>query len=233
MARCMGCHQKERVSQRCVVCHLSGKAGRLITNFGGRRLRPQGSLKSDAHTPLFSRKHAQVARGNKRYCENCHKSVDCLKCHSATLRPMSIHRADYATLHGLDARVNATKCKSCHRSQTFCLSCHQRSGVAQTSVWGGFRPNTTLAFHPAGFNATVRGPNHHAFAAKRNIRTCASCHQEKSCIRCHGARSAGLGGFSPHPAGFARSLKCRSLAARNQRVCLKCHAGGDPRIGCQ
>ncbi|MCA9668119.1 MAG: hypothetical protein KC503_21120 [Myxococcales bacterium] len=232
MASCLSCHSTRKATTRCASCHVTGKDGRLLTRFGGRKLLPSGNLKGDAHTPGFAKRHKQVARGNKRYCEQCHAPHTCLKCHQGTYRPMSIHPNDYATHHALDAKLRRNKCQSCHRAQTFCISCHQRSGVAQSSVQGGFKPNTGLRFHPDGWSARSIGPNHHAFKARRNIRVCASCHQEKTCIRCHGTRQLGNGGFSPHGANFAHSARCRALAARNQRVCLKCHQPGDRKINC-
>lgn len=233
MATCMSCHRERNVTNRCVACHLSGKSGRLKTRFGSERLRPRGTLKSDAHTRLFARHHRSVARGNRSYCQSCHGPRDCVRCHAQQFKPMLIHRSDYITHHALDARLNKPKCSSCHRSQTFCLSCHLRSGVGEGSTRGGFRPSTGLSFHPPGFNSLQRGPGHHATAARRNISSCVSCHTEKTCIRCHGTRQLQRGGFSPHPANFGKSLRCRMLSRRNQRVCLKCHAPGDRKIDCR
>jgi hypothetical protein len=233
MSRCRGCHERRGASNRCVVCHLSNKDGRVRTRYDSGKLRPRGTLVGDAHDQRFARSHKSVARSNRRYCESCHQPRTCLKCHSGTLRPVRIHPGDYATRHSLDARRNQPRCQSCHRSQTFCLGCHQRSGVGMESADSGFRPTTGRRFHAPRFAATKRGPGHHAYSAKRNIRTCSGCHRESTCVRCHGTRQRGMGGFSPHPKNFRFSTRCSMLSARNQRVCLKCHAVGDRRIGCQ
>lgn len=232
MSTCLACHEKTRAPSRCGSCHLTTKEGLLRTRFGSEILLPRGTLRADAHDAGFRRQHAAQARRAPSYCASCHASEQCLRCHNGTLRPLELHRGDYASFHAQDARRDQPRCASCHRSQTFCLGCHQRSGVA-SSAGGGFKPSTGLVFHPPGFSSVVPGPTHHAHAARRNLRTCTSCHTEESCIRCHGSRGVGKGGFSPHGPGFVRSPTCRMLAARNVRVCLRCHAGSDPKLTCQ
>jgi hypothetical protein len=233
MATCTTCHRSRGAATRCVSCHLSGKDGRLITRFPSGTLVPRGTLKGDDHSGGFRRRHGAVASANRRYCEGCHAPRTCLRCHAGSLRPMVIHSGDYATRHAQDARRNQPRCRSCHRSQTFCLGCHQRLGVGQETRGGGFRPSTGRKFHPPGFAAVSRGPGHHSYSARRNIRACSSCHRERTCVRCHGTRSLGHAGFSPHHPGFRGSGKCRSLASRNRRVCLKCHQLGDSRLDCR
>jgi len=233
MSACRGCHQRTRATDRCGGCHLTEKDGRLRTRFSTGKLKPSGSIKGAAHTRTFDRNHAAAARGNRRYCQTCHQQRDCLRCHSGTLRPLRIHVGDYATGHAVDARLNKTRCSGCHSTQSFCLGCHQRSGVGHESSSGAFRPTTGRRFHKPAFVAAKRGPGHHAHAARRNLRTCSGCHRESTCIRCHGTRQRLRGGFSPHGPGFRSSSKCRMLAARNQRVCLKCHTATDRAINCQ
>lgn len=230
MATCTECHRARAITNRCAACHLTAKDGRLLLSFGEDRLFPSGSLvPGTAHTPLFFRRHADVARANRGYCETCHAPESCLSCHAGQFKPLQIHRSDYVSHHALDARRDEPRCVSCHRTQSFCLSCHERTGVAPNARRGGFKPNTGVAFHPPGFSSLRAGPGHHKFSARRNITSCASCHDEGSCIACHGSSARRRGGFSPHPPNFGASLKCRSLQSRNRRVCLKCHTDGEAR----
>ncbi|MCK5798891.1 MAG: hypothetical protein KAI47_16980, partial [Deltaproteobacteria bacterium] len=226
---------QRRATRRCGSCHLTKKSGKLRTHFGSARLEPRGTnVVGAAHTPNFKRRgHARAARRDRRYCATCHRTSTCLRCHAGTSKPMRVHRSDYVTHHAMDARLNQPRCSSCHRSQTFCRSCHLRSGVAPGSRGGGFKPSTGRSFHPPGFASQKVGSHHHSYAARRNIRSCTSCHSEQSCIRCHGTLSRKKGGFSPHGAGFRGSAKCRSLSRRSPRVCIKCHRPGDPNLRCQ
>ena len=233
MKTCLDCHRQKKVTNRCIACHPAHRDGRLVTKFQNERLVPQGTLHNDAHTAMFRRRHGSVARANESYCRSCHAQNECLKCHAGTYKPISFHPGDYISNHIIDARRNQPRCQGCHRSQTFCLSCHQRSGAAQDSVSGGFSPNTGVRFHPPEFTKAVSGPGHHGFAARRNPMACASCHEERTCVRCHATRSNNGGGFSPHRANFRTSSRCRSLAKRNSRMCLKCHRMSDTAWRCQ
>lgn len=232
MQVCLTCHRTRGASVRCGACHLTQKDGRLKTGFPSGTLRPSGALKGEAHTERWSRDHAHLARTQRRHCDTCHTERDCLSCHDGSLRPLAIHTGDYIQRHAGEARRDQPRCQSCHRSQTFCLGCHQRLGLGRETDKSGFKPHTELSYHPAGFIAYTPGPGHHSFEARRNLRTCTACHRESTCIRCHGSRSVGKAGVSPHPPGFRASRKCRTLAAANPRVCLKCHPESDPGQRC-
>ena len=233
MATCMSCHARRKVSNRCNTCHLTGKDGRMVVKFGKDMVKPSGNLRGDRHTRIFARAHGPIASRDRRYCETCHTQQSCLGCHSGSFKPWRIHGSDYITHHVMDARRNQPRCTGCHRHQSFCLSCHERTGVSQQSRRGGFRPSTGRSFHPPGFASPVVGPKHHKFAARSNLAGCASCHAERTCTGCHGSRTRSRGGISPHGPGFSRSPKCRALASRNQRVCMKCHSSTDAALRCR
>jgi hypothetical protein len=259
MGLCLSCHigGSKNAPSRCSTCHLVTAAGTMQVSFADveGKLAPSGAIRGDAHTPDFRQHHANVARNDEQYCLNCHRKDECLSCHNGVVKPMDIHANDYVSIHSVEARRDAPKCRGCHRYQSFCLGCHQRSGVA-LDVPGGMpsRPNASpLKFHPDGWVTDLavgyyRSPNHHAWQAQRNIRSCVSCHREQTCLRCHVSNKLGPDGVTrpfqdgnpevksqyigadPHARGWG--AKCRALIARNQRVCLKCHVSNDPNLTC-
>ena len=259
MALCLGCHDGKQASARCAACHLALPDGRLKVDFpvsaatgvdrpGMRRLAPSGSLRGfDAHTLGFRNNHKQAGR-DEGYCLTCHRRSECVDCHGGVVRPFDIHPSDYVTLHAMDARRNTPDCSSCHRNQSFCIGCHQRTGVTSDPEGGQpghqasnpFGTGTQVKrFHPPNWVRDASGtviatPSaaSHSLAAKRNISACVSCHREETCLECHSNDPLRGAHFDPHGPGFAGSFKCRSLAARNQRACLKCHAPGDPQTNC-
>jgi hypothetical protein len=262
MASCLGCHTGKheglQATARCSACHLTESDGRLqvklaspatIAAGGTGLLEPSGSLRGfDAHGPTFRRDHAQAGR-DESYCLTCHRRNDCVDCHGGVVKPPDIHPADYVELHVPDARRNVPDCSSCHRLQTFCIGCHQRVGVASDPPGGqpGAKPNNPFGtgtgvkqFHPPGWARDAAGvvistprPQSHSIQAKRNIRTCVSCHREESCLSCHSTDPARGPNVSPHGPNFRRTARCRFLAARNQRACLKCHAVGKDELDCE
>jgi hypothetical protein len=258
MASCLGCHDGKQATTRCGACHLTEPDGRLKVKLataatlaagGSGLLEPSGSLRGlDAHGPTFRRDHAQAGR-DESYCLSCHRRNECTDCHGGVVKPPDIHPADYVSLHAADARRNVPDCSSCHRLQTFCVGCHQRTGVSSdpsggipgTKVNNPFGTGTQVKqFHPPGWARDAAGaviaaprPTSHSVQAKRNIRTCVSCHREESCLECHSTDSTRGPSFSPHGPNFGATARCRFLAARNQRACLKCHAIGAAELDCE
>jgi len=237
-ASCLTCHDGVKASNRCATCHPAQSDGRLLTRDHIDRtspmLVPKGpSSWGAAHDLNFVEDHRGIAKANPSLCAQCHTQSECLDCHTGAVRPMRIHAADYMTTHALDARAGTQDCQSCHRVQTECMACHQRLGLGDgPDASSGV--GSSMRFHPADFAGPPGTPQTHAFAAQRNITACASCHTEDSCLACHATTAGprpGLGS-SPHGVGFGGSVRCQALAARNHRVCLKCHAPGDPRNDC-
>jgi hypothetical protein len=144
---------------------------------------------------------------------------------------VAIHAADYILTHPPEARRDDPSCGTCHRLQTFCVDCHVRSGLGTVPGQPGFftGPNGRAArFHPPGwvdYQGGAPGPDHHRWEARRNLRACAGCHDEATCVRCHSTEATARLRASPHPPGFRR--ECGRARALNDRGCLKCHQTRD------
>ena len=223
METCLACHDDVRASAACATCHLTGTDGLLRTALPGGALVPTGGASGAAHGPGFEQEHAQASRGLGAACATCHAQAFCVDCHLGTAKPLTFHAGDYVSTHAIDARRNEPDCSACHRTQSFCVGCHERSRVG-TRASSGFRTAGDVGrFHPAGWaSADGRGGNQHAREAQRNLRACTSCHREDDCLACHSAAPGGVR-VSPHGPGWRGSARCRALAARNGRMCLRCH----------
>lgn len=230
MASCLACHTDGADDRRCGDCHWTRRGGLLETELPHGSLVPRHSGLGDAHGPGFAKDHRQEASQVGATCGACHDRSTCVACHQGVVRPLEFHPGNYALTHAIEARRGTPDCSACHRAQTFCIACHERSGVA-TRGGGEFVPGReSRAFHPPGWASTTGGQNLHARDARRNLTSCASCHREDDCLRCHSAESTSLRA-SPHGAGWRGSARCRSLDKSNRRMCLRCHVTQD-ELGC-
>lgn len=235
---CLTCHDGIGATDTCSSCHPTESSGRLKVRAIDDRSMPLLVPKADnawgaAHDLAFVEDHAHISKANPSLCQSCHDDSFCTDCHAGVIRPMRIHSGDFINTHAMDARAQTSNCQSCHRTQTFCLGCHQRMGFDR-EPGSEFSVGGSLSFHPEGWAGPPGMPQEHAHAAQRNMTACSSCHTEDSCLACHataGGPIAGLGA-NPHGPRFRDSARCNALATRNRRVCLKCHAPGDPQLEC-
>lgn len=236
METCLECHDNRQASAKCETCHLTQPDRKLQMQFANTRadLRPlAGNPFGMAHTARFEFEHAARATADSGSCLECHTESYCLKCHDGRTKPLNIHPNDYLAIHPVQARVDNPRCDSCHRRQSFCAGCHERVGIGEQAD-PVFRARNVKVHPPAEIWVLRRGPQHHGFAASRDINSCISCHREESCMACHSERgtgrsgSFGLRGISPHPQDFA--ARCGSLIQKNSRGCLKCHTSDSPEL---
>jgi hypothetical protein len=222
MASCISCHREGTQERRCADCHMTKLGGLLETETIHGSLVPKHTGLGDAHRPGFSKDHRQEAMQQDATCSACHDRSECITCHQGVTRPLEFHRGNYLLAHAVEARRGTPDCSACHRAQSFCVGCHERSGIGTRAPSEfGAAPGS---FHPANWATS------HARDAKRNIQTCASCHREDDCLRCHSAEPMSMRA-SPHPKGWAGSAKCKALDSKNRRMCLKCHITQD-ELGC-
>ncbi|HUJ28469.1 MAG TPA: cytochrome c3 family protein [Myxococcales bacterium] len=211
---CASCHNHadDLRDARCNLCHLDLLA---------YRLKPVSEI---SHEGDFLRRHALVAGAAGAACASCHDQNFCLDCHARTAmttieaqmpdRPdrAFIHRNDFIGRHPVEARADPVSCQRCH-SASSCETCHQLSHVAGGSP-GARSP------HPSGWSVPGSGA-FHGDAARRDIQSCASCHDQgdaSNCVRCH--KVGGIGG-DPHPASFRARHSISE--ARSDGRCLGCH----------
>lgn len=214
MARCFECHEHKAEWDRgeCVPCHEPADL---------RQLFPQTFLR---HGPGWDHKHAAAAANSTAQCAQCHTTESCDDCHDVSqdlrveTRQMGqvqkdfVHPADFITRHSMEAASEPARCLSCHRTET-CDSCHTARGVSAGRA-GAVNP------HPPGWTGPdSSSPQHHGRQARRDIVSCASCHDQgpaTNCIQCH--RVGGAGG-NPHPQGW------HSTRTPDDVMCSYCHGG--------
>ena len=220
---CEQCHQTHVPAARCDQCHITGVNGRLKTRFGHDKLMPnQENFALINHDENFMRQHGYAARMDQKLCDSCHTPDTCATCHLLDAR-RAAHPADFLRTHALEAKHRVNDCKSCHQPTVFCRDCHVKAGLSIEPGARQFnRTNGRLRFHPKGFSslpgqATTRV--HHAHKARRNLESCASCHQPNDCVACHSAQAAAPLRISPHP----RNFRCGSSIEQRARGCLACH----------
>jgi hypothetical protein len=221
MKGCFGCHNMSGPAQGkaksdCNVCHITEPDGRMKAMFATGELKPPRWLMNSQHTADWIERHKRVAADNTALCANCHTERYCTDCHDGKVRPRSVHPNDWISMHPMAARQDNPRCTSCHQEQSFCLTCHQRAGVAMSG------PNVSAnRFHPPDWvgSLTSVGAGHHAWEAQRNLNACVSCHTERDCAICHA--TAGRGGLSVNPHG--QMADCSTQYRRNPRPCLVCH----------
>jgi hypothetical protein len=225
MASCLGCHDGKTAARECTTCHLAEPGGKVRTALPDGVLAPKSAQLGDAHDPDWVRHHAAPSRSPDATCASCHAEHECTDCHAGNIKPMAFHPGDYAQSHSFEARRGVPDCTVCHRQATFCVGCHERSGVGARGETD-FSPDAEdRRFHPAGW-----GQRPHAASAKRNLDTCASCHRDDFCLTCHTAEP-GAPQISPHPRGWRGSAKCKAMDRKNRRMCLRCHVTA-AEVGC-
>ena len=157
------------------------------------------------HPAGFATNHKAAAASGQFDCQGCHQPRDCTACHDGVSTRGNFHPGDFMSRHATAAYAQEQNCSTCHRVETFCRSCHQKSGIATT---GG-----------------VRGPAHtgqplwllqHGQAARQGLTSCTACHQQRDCLRCHS--DLGLH-VNPHGPNF----NPESMGSKDKQMCLVCH----------
>lgn len=213
MSTCLSCHRHKQQFEAgyCTGCHRADDL---------RGLKPVSFF---SHDGAWMRRHGDTARAEGARCATCHAQTQCDACHEASrpvraaaVDPLALeksypHRFDFLSRHAVESRMTPGQCFTCH-ARTECDACHASRGVSG-AVRGAANP------HPPGW-ASGLASNTHGQAARRDIASCAACHDQgaaSNCVKCH--KVGGIGG-TPHPRGF------RSTEPMGSPSCLPCHGGG-------
>ncbi len=214
MGACLDCHEHRREydDARCAACHVD------LTRYS---LRP---ISSYTHQGNFVRTHGLAAHASAEACAQCHDQVFCQDCHASTVATrvelkfaervdrQFIHRGDYVSRHSIEASAQSPVCERCHATR-FCQDCH----AVQNLTSNALNPRNP---HPFGWNLPGSA-NFHGPAARRDITSCAVCHDQgprSNCVECH--KSGGIGG-NPHPAGWNAHHDRQEI--KSNGMCLACH----------
>ena len=221
-ARCAVCHTQSS----CATCHTGSSArsviGLLAVAGPNSNWKPAphaadpGRRTMRVHGANVAKSHGPAAATEAMTCSGCHAQRFCKDCHgSEKIGAKRYHVANFVVRHAPESSGREVDCAQCHNTQAFCRDCHRQSGLATTNSKRG------SGYHngqPAWFLQ-------HGQAARQELASCTTCHQQTYCLQCHSA--AGLR-VSPHGPDF----NAARMAARNPTLCARCHLknplGGKP-----
>ena len=158
------------------------------------------------HPLHFLRMHYAVAASGELQCSGCHTQRFCTDCHGGERVSRRYHPTNFLYTHAPQAYGRETDCTSCHSTEAFCRSCHRQLGLAAKT-----NARSTV-FH----NAQPLWLLQHGRAARQDLNSCASCHQQTYCMQCHSDLGARI---NPHGPGFDAAR----MQSKNPGLCLMCH----------
>ncbi|HSJ16011.1 MAG TPA: cytochrome c3 family protein [Longimicrobiales bacterium] len=206
-ATCASCHAQAS----CRACHSLPNAA-VVAQPVPSRDDPRGVRFRRAprvHPAGFEKQH-QARGATEAACTGCHDRASCTACHAGSRDP-EFHDRNFVARHGPESFGSEMQCSSCHSSELFCRSCHQGAGRSAAG-------RADVVYH-GGSTLWLVG---HGQAARQSLESCASCHAQNDCARCHSAR--GGWGINPHGSGFAANR----LGRQSRGMCLRCHRSGSP-----
>lgn len=166
-----------------------------------------GGTRVRVHPAGFARSHGAEASSGALQCSSCHAQATCTSCHAGERTVRRFHPANFVASHAPQAYGRDTDCAACHNTQAFCRSCHLQAGLA---VRSSTQRSTT--YH----NAVPLWLLQHGRAARQDLPSCTTCHQQTYCMQCHSQLGARI---NPHGSGFDAAR----MSDRNSRICLACH----------
>lgn len=241
MTTCSSCHNNVKANNECETCHNNVANLRPVSHSIGS----------------FKNEHGKIVRLRTMdaQCQTCHSTNFCEQCHDGdnltklnskesiglisprttgndgalALKGQMVHDINWKFTHGIEAKGKAMNCQTCHREQQFCADCHQNGSAAL----GGVTPTSheKIGFVTLGVGS---GGGVHAILAKRDIGSCASCHDtegsDPTCVTCH-IDPDGVKGTNPrtHKIGFMKDVRGPWHDDRGAN-CYVCHTDPSANI---
>ena len=222
ISRCAICHARAS----CETCHIGDGARDVLRRLPDareatapgvqlRQATPEVSFvthradtthKVRVHPGGFLRSHSGMARSGELQCASCHAQRFCSDCHAGEKVSRRYHPNDFVSTHAPQAYSREVDCTSCHSTEAFCRACHRQSGLAAKS---NIR---STVFH----NAESLWLLQHGRAARQDLTSCTTCHQQTYCMQCHSDLGSRI---NPHGAGFDAAR----MSSKNPTLCLMCH----------
>lgn len=158
------------------------------------------------HPPRFARTHGAIAASGELQCASCHAQRFCSDCHVGERVTRRYHPANFVSTHAPQAYGRESDCSSCHSTEAFCRACHRQVGLAAKA---NIR---STVFH----NAQSLWLLQHGRAARQDLTSCTTCHQQTYCMQCHSDLGSRI---NPHGPGFDAAR----MSSKNPQLCLVCH----------
>ena len=159
------------------------------------------------HPPDWAHSHGPSAASGELNCTSCHARTFCSECHTAERTTRRYHPANFVATHPPQAYGRESDCATCHSTEAFCRSCHMQAGLAPRAP-----TSRTTTFH----NAQPLWLLKHGRAARQDLPSCTTCHQQSYCMQCHSQSGARI---NPHGPGFDAAR----MSSRNPQMCARCH----------
>jgi hypothetical protein len=175
-----------------------------LASFGGDTTRRPLARQTQVHPVGFARTHGSQAATDRPSCEGCHTKTYCTQCHAGE-STRRFHKPNFVARHAPEAYGRETDCQSCHSRELFCRSCHMQLGMnSKGKVGGGYHNGAALWIIQ------------HGQAARQELQSCTTCHQQRDCMQCHSQSGRNV---NPHGRGFNAEKSWKA----NRLICLRCH----------
>ena len=159
------------------------------------------------HATGYAKAHGRAAAAGEMQCAGCHAQKFCADCHGGEKAARRYHPGNFVATHAPQAYGRETNCSGCHNAQAFCRDCHAQAGLAVKNS-----AQRSATYH----NARPQWLLQHGQAARQDLATCATCHQQTYCMQCHSQLGSRI---NPHGPGFDAAR----MSAKNSQTCLVCH----------